>query len=152
MMNSARPVETSRVVLGNATPILRVADLAQSLTYYCDRLGFAVDFRDGLFAQVGRDRAHIMLCEGDQGSPRTWLYVGVDDADALHTELQTRGAQVRHPPTNYPWGARELQVSDPDGHVLRFGSDATAEPTGVWLDGAGRRWMPNPDGSWRAAE
>ena len=59
---------------------------------------------------------------------------------------------MRHPPTNYPWGARELQVTDPDGHVLRFGSDAVpGEPLGDWLDGDGVRWVPQPDGTWRAA-
>jgi uncharacterized glyoxalase superfamily protein PhnB len=93
-----------------------------------------------------------MLCEGDQGRAGTWVYVGVSDADALHDELRARGAVVRHPPTNYPWGARELQVADPDGHVLRLGAEARAgEPLGEWLDGQGRRWLPQPDGSWRRA-
>jgi hypothetical protein len=80
------------------------------------------------------------------------VWLGVSDADALHEELRGRGAVIRHPPTNYPWGSRELQISDPDGHVLRLGSDNRAgEPIGEWLDGEGVRWAPQPDGSWRAA-
>jgi hypothetical protein len=44
-------------------------------------------------------------------------------------------------------------VSDPDGHVLRFGADLLpGEPIGEWLDGDGRRWLPVPDGGWRLAE
>ena len=141
------------VAFGRATPILRVADLDGSLAYYVDVLGFAVQWRDRGFAQVGRGQASLMLSQGDQGRAGTWVYVGVSDADALHAELRARGATVRHPPTNYPWGARELHVTDPDGHVLRFGADAVpGDPVGDWLDGEGVRWVPQPDGSWRAAE
>ena len=43
----------------------------------------------------------------------------------------------------------QLQVADPDGHVLRFGSDATDAPVGAWRDGQGRLWFPQSDGSWR---
>ncbi len=140
-------------VVEGATPILRVASLAASLRYYIDVMGFAMAWGDESFACVGRDDASLMLCEGDQGSPGTWVYLGVSDADALHDELRARGAAIRVPPTNYPWGAREVHVTDPDGHVLRFGSEARAgEPLGAWLDGRGRRWLPGPDGGWRSAE
>ena len=27
---------------------------------------------------------------------------------------------IKAPPKNYPWGDRELLVTDPDGHVIRF--------------------------------
>lgn len=60
-----------------------------------------------------------------------------------------RGATIRQPPTNYPWGSREVHVFDPDGHVLRLGADAPAgEPLGTWLDEAGTRWQAHPDGTW----
>jgi catechol 2,3-dioxygenase-like lactoylglutathione lyase family enzyme len=141
------------VEFGGVTPILRVASLETSLAYYVGVLGFTEHWRDVGFASVGRGRVSVMLCEGDQGSPGTWVYVGVSDADALHEELRARGALIRHPPTNYPWRARELHVSDPDGHVLRLGSDAVpGEPVGEWLDGRGVRWIPQPDGSWQRAE
>lgn len=65
----------------------------------------------------------------------------------------SRGARIRVPPTNYPWGAREVHVFDLDGHVLRFGSDAIeGEPMGEWLDEEGVRWQPQPDGSWTRVE
>jgi catechol 2,3-dioxygenase-like lactoylglutathione lyase family enzyme len=139
------------VTFGHCTPILRVADLDASLGYYLNVLGFTVDWRERNFAQVTRGHSSLMLSQGDQGHGGTWVYVGVSDADALLSELAPRGALVRHPPTNYPWGARELHVGDPDGHVLRFGSDAVpGEPIGDWLDGDGVRWVPQPDGGWRA--
>ena len=51
----------------------------------------------------------------------------------------------------YPRGSREMHVFDPDGHVLRFGSDLRdGEPMGEWLDEKGGHWIPQPDGNWRA--
>lgn len=139
--------------VGRATPILRVASLDASLAYYTEALGFALAWRHGDFAQVERGEAALMLGDGEQGRVGTWVYVGVADADALARELRDRGAIIRNGPVNYPWGARELHVADPDGNVLRFGSDAVAgEPFGDWLDGAGRWWRPQPDGSWRRVE
>jgi hypothetical protein len=36
------------------------------------------------------------------------------------------GASILQPPENFPW-ALEMKVGDPDGHVLRFGSDPKDE-------------------------
>lgn len=139
------------LTFGGVTPILRVADLKASLAFYVDALGFTVDwsYLDG-FAQVRRGAVALMLCEGDQGQSGTWVYCGVSDADAFYAELCAKQVAVRHPPTNYPWRARELQIADPDGHVLRFASDATDEPFGPWRDGSGTLWHPQPDGGWKA--
>ena len=66
----------------NTCPILRVRSLQASLDYYTKVLGFKVDWgHESVMASVGRDRAHIMLCEGDQGNPGTWVWVGVEDAE-----------------------------------------------------------------------
>ena len=146
-------VPPSRVNLGPAVPIFRVQNLDVSLDYYVERLGFRLDWRSDPLASVCRDRASIMLSEGDQGQPGTWVWIAAGNVDELYAELHARGARLRHPPTNYPWGSRECQVTDPDGHVLRFGAEAKPdEPLGDWLDGESGRWIPQPDGSWRAAE
>jgi len=42
--------------------------------------------------------------------------------------------RVRQPPCNYPW-ALEIHVEDPDGHILRFGSEPlTDRPFDRWAD------------------
>jgi predicted enzyme related to lactoylglutathione lyase len=106
-----------------ANPILRVANMARSLTYYVDVLGFTnAEWGGDDFTCVSRDDASIYLSEGGQGQPGTWVWVGVEDVEALHAEYQARGATILHPPENFPW-ACEMKVTDPDGHVLRFGSD-----------------------------
>jgi catechol 2,3-dioxygenase-like lactoylglutathione lyase family enzyme len=108
-------------------PILRVADLAVSRRYYLDILGFTADWDAGRMISVSRDGNPIMICEGAQGQPGTWLWVGVEDAQALFGEFNATGACVRSLPQNFEW-AYEFQIEDPDGHVLRFGSDPKPAP------------------------
>ena len=144
---------SSAATVGPAMPILRVASLDAALAYYTDRLGFTLHWRSGEVASVGRDRMSLMLVAGDQSQPGTWVWASASDVDQLWAEFTARGALLRHPPTNYPWGSRECQVTDPDGHVLRFGADLRAgEPMGEFRDGAGTRWAPTEDGGWRRVD
>ncbi len=113
-------------------PILRVNDLAASIRYYVEVPGFQTDWGDETAsetASVSRDGKAIMLCQGDQGQPGTWIWIGVDDIAPLYQQYLGRGAQFALPPTNYPW-AYEMRVEDPDGHVLRFGSEQTRTSPG----------------------
>ena len=111
----------------NVTPILRVGDIEASRRYYVGVLGFSPDWdADGVIS-VSRDGKSIMLCEGAQGSPGTWLWIGVEDADAFFAEFLAKGARIRSPPQNFSW-AYEFQVEDPDGHVLRFGAEPKPGP------------------------
>lgn len=115
------------------TPILRVRDLQVSLEHYVNVLGFGVDWEVPHMASVSRDGCGIMLCQGAQGQPGTWLWIGVSDADLVHTELRAKGATVRLAPTNYEW-SYEMHVEDPDGHVLRFGSEPKSDrPLSDWV-------------------
>jgi uncharacterized glyoxalase superfamily protein PhnB len=57
----------------------------------------------------------------------------VQDVDLLFDEYRRRGATIRQPPTNFPWGLREMNVEDLDGHRLRMGSAATDAADGAQL-------------------
>lgn len=119
----------------HAEPILRVSDMAASVRYYTEALGFAnAEWGTDDFTLVSRDGAAIYLCRDQQGHAGTWAWVGVEDAAALYEEYTRSGARVRHPPRNYPW-ALEIHVEDPDGHVLRFGSEPLADrPFDDWIE------------------
>ena len=118
-----QPPGAVRTRFEHADPILSVADMSRSLRYYIDVLGFTnADWGGNDFTCVSRDGASIYLSQGDQGRPGTWVWIGVEDAEALYHEYKASGAMIRHSPENYPW-AYEMKVEDPDGHVLRFGSD-----------------------------
>lgn len=97
--------------------------MSRSVRYYVDVLGFTnAEWGGDAFTCVTRDSAGIYLSHGDQGRPGTWAWIGVEDVAALYEEYTASGATIRHGPRNYPW-AYEMQVEDPDGHVLRFGSE-----------------------------
>lgn len=113
-------------------PILRVARLPASIRYYVQVLDFRVDWGDkegSEMASVSRDGHSIMLCQGGQGQPGTWIWIGVEDIEPLFEQFRSAGATVRQTPVNRPW-AYEMQIEDPDGHVLRFGSEPKPEPPG----------------------
>jgi predicted enzyme related to lactoylglutathione lyase len=107
----------------NSAPILRVESMEASLRFYVELLGFrnAPWGTDG-FTCVNRDHAGIYLCRQGQGRGSAWVWIGVEDAEELHEEYKARGVKVRMPPTNFSW-ALEFQIEDPDGNVLRFGSE-----------------------------
>ena len=135
-----------------AAPILRVRDLDASLEYYLKVLGFKQDWRAGMIASVTRDRCCVFLCTGDQSAPRMWVWLGVPDVRALHQELEASGAMIRHAPTNFEW-ALEMQVADPDGNVLRIGSEPDGDTSrGEWLDASGRTWRRFAGGEWTLRE
>jgi hypothetical protein len=90
-------------------PILNVRNFAASMDYYLNKLGFTRKWDWGTpptFGCVSRGNVEIFL-------------------DALHEEYRKSGAVIRLEPTNMPWGTREMNVEDPDGHRFRMGSEAT---------------------------
>lgn len=117
----------SHCSVGYIDPILRVADMERSVRFYVDVLGFTnAPWGSHEFSHVSRDGRGIYLSSTGQGQVGAWVWIGVDDVEPLHEDLVARGIAIRLPPTRYPW-AREIHVEDPDGNVLRFGSDPDPE-------------------------
>jgi catechol 2,3-dioxygenase-like lactoylglutathione lyase family enzyme len=123
------------------TPILNVSDLQQSFAWF-ERLGWTKGWDWGDppdFGGVRSGECRIFLCLNGQGSrgkgtnkstfgaggddsadKGAWMSVWVDDVDAAHEHCVRQGLDVTWPPTNMPWGVREMHVRHPDGHVFRF--------------------------------
>jgi predicted enzyme related to lactoylglutathione lyase len=109
------------------TPILRVTDIHASVRWYAEVLGFQKEWGaeppHDKFCSVGLEGGSIMLCQGAQGCRGTYVWIGVDDLDPVIANCRAHGAKVVQPPTNYSW-SYEMEVEDPDGHVLRIGCDS----------------------------
>jgi catechol 2,3-dioxygenase-like lactoylglutathione lyase family enzyme len=104
-------------------PVLRVENMQASLRFYVDVLGFQnADWGSDDFTGLARGGGSLYLCHGDQGRGGAWVWIGVDDVRPLYDELKARGVPILLPPTNFPW-ALEMRVADPDGNILRFGSE-----------------------------
>jgi catechol 2,3-dioxygenase-like lactoylglutathione lyase family enzyme len=108
-----------------ARPIIRVASLLASQAYYREKLGFKVDWEHGEppdFGSVSRGDYVLFMCEQCQSAAGAWSMTFMHDVDKYYDELKHRGAIIRQPPTDMPWGLREMHIADPDGNVIRFGS------------------------------
>ncbi len=108
----------------NIQAILSVKDMNVSRAFYKEILGFEeAEWGTDVFTSVNRENAGIYLCKGTQGNPGTWIWIGFDgDIFKLEEDLKAKGVKIKQEPTNYSW-ALEMQIEDPDGHVLRFGTD-----------------------------
>jgi catechol 2,3-dioxygenase-like lactoylglutathione lyase family enzyme len=108
-----------------ARPVLHVADVAASVRFYVDRLGFTSPWHydEGgapVVAQVERSTCALILSSHWPAKVGTGLvFVSLGDAaavDAVRAELAGNGATV----TEASWGYRVLVVADPDGNELYF--------------------------------
>jgi lactoylglutathione lyase len=110
---------------------LTAKDVQQSIAWYRDVLGFAVEYpmeRDGkVFAAAMRSGAARIILNQDDGG-RGWERVKgegfaitfdtAQDVDALAAGIKARGGTLVVEPTDMPWGVRMLRVLDPDGYRL----------------------------------
>jgi uncharacterized glyoxalase superfamily protein PhnB len=74
-----------------------------------------------MIASVSRDGCALMLSEAGPGSPRAWVWIGLE-GESLFQEFRSAGVTVRQEPRNFPW-AYEMKFADPDGNVLWLGTE-----------------------------
>jgi len=116
-----------------ARPVLHVTDVAASLRFYVERLGFTKPWHheeDGklLVAQVDRQGCALILSSqwpDKVGKGLMFISLNVDPdtreayvaaLDALRAELEANGVSVK----DGSWGYRLLVIDDPDGNQLYF--------------------------------
>lgn len=49
-----------------------------------------------------------------------YIYIKVENVDAMHAELLSKGFVPATQPQDWPWGNREFILKDPDGYKLCF--------------------------------
>lgn len=123
------------------TPILNVSSLDASFAWFA-RLGWKELWRWGdppTFGAVRSGPTELFLCHGAQGGrgrggntstfatredeaadSGCWMSWWVEDVDAVHAACVANGIEVTWPPTDMPWGVREMHIRHPDGHVFRI--------------------------------
>jgi len=99
---------------------LHVTDVERSLEFYRKLPDAAVIFHmAGRFAllRIGTGRLGLLA---DQ-KRAFHLEVDCEDLDTTYAKLQELGVKTEGPPTDRPWGERDLWVLDPDGNLVEFG-------------------------------
>lgn len=111
--------------------VIAVPDLAISVAYYRDVLGFrTVVLGDTGWAFYELDECFIMageckdaLSPSETGDHSYFAYLEVDDADAWAKRLQAAGADFIAALRTESWGMREFGIRTVDGHRIRFGQE-----------------------------
>jgi uncharacterized glyoxalase superfamily protein PhnB len=107
---------------------LRIFDVAKAPEFYCDVLGFKVDwehrFEPGLpmYIQVSRGtlRFHLSEHHGD-GSPGAHVFVEMTGIEGFHREVTDKSYQFMKPCLKDEfYGARSMRVIDPFGNRISF--------------------------------
>lgn len=109
--------------------VLAVRDLAASTRYWTDVLGFVHDAIEAPgWRFLSRDSVKLMLGEcpdevpaGETGNHSWFIWIGVEEIDALHRDVVQRGGHVVVPIGDRSHGHREFVVRTPDGHRVLFG-------------------------------
>jgi catechol 2,3-dioxygenase-like lactoylglutathione lyase family enzyme len=120
------------MMVGSAT-VFVVSDIARSLAYYRDALGFDLTFEYGAptyYVCLCRDDValHLIASDSTRRLPGNGaICVFVRDVDEVHAELAKRGADILKPPENYDYGMRDFDVVDLDGNQLTFGTGTSAQ-------------------------
>ena len=123
---------------------LFVSDVARSLIFYRDVLGFSFEKPakpDGAEGYSGKlkigiyDRSWLTKLFGDRGGQNIngqnggeqnvgvnpfLLSMTVDDLELVYQQLCDRQANIISPPTLMTWGQKILFLNDPDGNILEI--------------------------------
>lgn len=118
-----------------AEPQLFVADIARSVRFFVDGLGFRTVFLYGeppYYGQVERGGARLnlrcvekpvidpVLRDADELLSASLTVATRAEIDALAAEFSAAGVTFVQDPRDEPWGARDFIVRDPDGNLLLF--------------------------------
>ncbi|HSK86459.1 MAG TPA: VOC family protein [Rubrobacter sp.] len=102
--------------------LVRPTDFERSLRFYAESLGLHVyrewssgSTRRGVVFFLGGGFLELSGSSPTGTSESASLWLQVRDVDAVGRELEEAGVDIIEPPTDKPWGLREMQIRDPDG-------------------------------------
>jgi uncharacterized glyoxalase superfamily protein PhnB len=114
--------------------VLLVSDVAATIAYYRDTLGFHVDF------EVGSPPIHARVSSGNRDGPSAarirfehsamavtpscYLYIHVGQRlGDLFAVYRERGVEIVSEPRDRPWGLRQFEIQDCNGYRLTFAAE-----------------------------
>ena len=108
-------------------PILYVDDVARSIRFYTESLGFDVSYRwpaegETAFAFLKLEPLGIAVSQRrPEHEGRDFeLCLYTNDADRAAEQLRSAGAAEVQPPRDEPWGERRTYFRDPDGNLVHI--------------------------------
>lgn len=112
-------------------PQLRTTDMASSIRFYTEKLGFTVEFNYQDFYAGIRAGDHVfhlkLVDEKDPSIPfvdeggHLHLYFDTNGVADLAEQLKSRGVPMVQDVHETAWETREFVIHDDQGHTLYFG-------------------------------
>ena len=119
------------MIINRIIPQLRTTDMASSINFYTDKLGFTVEFNyENFYVGIayGNHMIHLKLVDEkdpsiefvDEGG-HLHLYLQADDVTWFAAELKAKGVSLVEEVHETAWNTREFVLNDDQGHTLYFG-------------------------------
>ncbi len=116
---------------------LRTTDMASSIRFYTEKLGFSVEFTHQDFyagVRAGSHVFHLKLVDAkdpsipyvDEGE-HIHLYFETNGLSELAAQLEAGGVKLVKDVHKTPWNTRELVIHDDQGHTLYFGEGTESQ-------------------------
>jgi catechol 2,3-dioxygenase-like lactoylglutathione lyase family enzyme len=119
------------LVITGIVPQLRTTDMASSIRFYTQKLGFSVEFNYQDFytgIRAGSQIFHLKLVdEKDPSIPYVevgehfHLYLQTKDVSDCAAQLKANGVELVKDIHKTPWNTREIVIHDDQGHTLYLG-------------------------------
>lgn len=130
--------DAQRIEVRRPGVILAVADVARSVAFYRDALGFGLEatFDAPAYAILARDGFRLSLAEqgheagdlaavvptaqADGTRPAAMLVLEVADCEAAAGALRAGGVELASDVFRPPWGGARCFARDPDGYLIEL--------------------------------
>ena len=118
---------------GVIIPEIPYADITEAANWLCRAFGFKKRLQIGNHRfQLSFGENSIVAIEAKGPIPSFSVMVHVEDVDRLYEQARSMGAQVIHPPADYPFGERQSTVKDIGGHRWTFSQTIADIDPATW--------------------
>jgi predicted enzyme related to lactoylglutathione lyase len=99
--------------------IMHTRDMAGTQQFYTDTLGYTVEVGSPDFVQFKATDGTTLALSTEEGGEPVELWWFVEDADATHESMRSKGIDIVSAPRDEPFG-RAFAIKDPAGNTLNL--------------------------------
>lgn len=104
-------------------PVFSVSDVAASLDYFCNKLGFSQSWKyeehkQTLVTQVNKGDFELILAGNLDRVGMSRVFVSLEKEEMIHLRHAIASQEI--PFQDVHWGYPSIQLADPDGNLLLF--------------------------------
>ena len=115
----------------NASSIINVPDVLETLLWYQDKLGLQVEFAWGdpvVHGSIIAGDSTFHFSRSDPTEPRTsYMTIYVNELDELYEDVAAQGVMVIQPPETMEWGMRAFMIHDCNDDLVMFADPSSGE-------------------------